>query len=47
LSSASDALLYEPWKDEALLKRSGYPRPMIDLGASRQSALTAYQASRG
>jgi deoxyribodipyrimidine photo-lyase len=47
LSSASDALLHEPWKDEALLKRSGYPRPMIDLSASRQSALSAYQASRG
>jgi deoxyribodipyrimidine photo-lyase len=46
LSSASDALLHEPWKDEALLKRSGYPRPMVDLGASRQSALAAYQASR-
>jgi deoxyribodipyrimidine photo-lyase len=47
LNSASDALLHEPWKDDALLKRSGYPRPIIDLGASRQSALAAYQASRG
>jgi deoxyribodipyrimidine photo-lyase len=47
LNGASDALLHEPWKDEALLKRSGYPRPMIDLSASRQSALDAYQASRG
>jgi deoxyribodipyrimidine photo-lyase len=47
LNDASDALLHEPWKDEALLKRSGYPRPMIDVSASRQSALSAYQASRG
>jgi deoxyribodipyrimidine photo-lyase len=47
LSSASDALLHEPWKDEGLLKRSGYPAPMIDLGQSRQAALSAYQASRG
>lgn len=47
LSSASDALLHEPWKDAALLKRSGYPAPMIDLGAARQAALAAYQASRG
>jgi deoxyribodipyrimidine photo-lyase len=47
LSSASDALLHEPWKDEALLKRSGYPSPMIDLSQTRQSALAAYQASRG
>lgn len=47
LEGASDALMHEPWKDAALLKRSGYPSPMIDLGQSRQSALSAYQASRG
>jgi deoxyribodipyrimidine photo-lyase len=47
LRDASDALLHEPWKDNSLLKRSGYPSPMIDLGESRQAALAAYQASRG
>lgn len=47
LADAPDALLHEPWKDSALLKRSGYPPPMIDLGQSRQAALDAYQASRG
>ncbi|GLQ51442.1 cryptochrome/photolyase family protein [Dyella flava] len=46
LSRAPDALLHEPWKDEALLKRSGYPHPMVDLRASRQSALATYQALR-
>lgn len=47
LRDVPDALLHEPWKDGALLKRSGYPSPMIDLGESRQAALGAYQASRG
>jgi len=37
-------LLHEPWRDAGLLKRSGYPAPMVDLGESRQDALTAYQA---
>jgi deoxyribodipyrimidine photo-lyase len=44
LAAAPLALLHEPWKDEALLKRSGYPAPMIDLGQSRQRALDAYAA---
>jgi deoxyribodipyrimidine photo-lyase len=46
LATASSALLHEPWKDAALLKRSGYPAPMVDLGASRVAALEAYQALR-
>jgi deoxyribodipyrimidine photo-lyase len=37
-------LLHEPWKDAALLRRSGYPAPMVDLGHSRQQALDAYAA---
>ncbi len=44
LAAAPLPLLHEPWKDEALLKRSGYPAPMIDLGQSRQRALDAYAA---
>jgi len=47
LRDASLPLLHEPWKDAALLKRSGYPAPMIDLGESRAAALSAYQAMRG
>ena len=46
LAEASDKLLYEPWKDPGLLKRTGYPAPMIDLSSSRQEALSAYQAMR-
>jgi len=36
------ALLHEPWKDGDLLRRSGYPAPMVELGQSRQLALDAY-----
>ncbi len=42
LADAPLALLHEPWKDEALLERSGYPAPMVDLGQSRRHALDAY-----
>ena len=44
LADASLSLLHEPWKDAALLKRSGYPAPLVDLGQSRQQALNAYGA---
>jgi deoxyribodipyrimidine photo-lyase len=44
LAEAPLALLHEPWKDADLLKRSGYPAPMVDLGQSRQRALDAYGA---
>lgn len=47
LKDALPALLHEPWKDAALLKRSGYPALMVDLEASRQAALAAFQAMRG
>ncbi|OOG56362.1 deoxyribodipyrimidine photo-lyase [Rhodanobacter sp. C03] len=47
LAEAPTAMLHEPWKDPALLKRNGYPAPMVDLGASRAEALAAYQLSRG
>jgi deoxyribodipyrimidine photo-lyase len=46
LADAPSAFLHEPWKDAGLLKRSGYPAPMVDLGASRVAALEAYQALR-
>ena len=44
LVDAPLALLHEPWRDAGLLKRSGYPAPMVDLGQSRQRALDAYGA---
>jgi deoxyribodipyrimidine photo-lyase len=47
LAGAPTALLHEPWRDPALLRRSGYPAPVVDLGESRQQALAAYQAVRG
>jgi len=46
LKDASLALLHEPWKDAGLLRRSGYPAPMVDLGQSRQQALDAYSEIR-
>lgn len=43
LAEASTALLHEPWNDPALLRRSGYPAPMVDLASSRLEALEAYR----
>jgi len=44
LAEAPLALLHEPWRDADLLRHSGYPAPMVDLGESRQLALEAYGA---
>ncbi|HEY4146179.1 deoxyribodipyrimidine photo-lyase [Pinirhizobacter sp.] len=46
LADFSIDLLHEPWKDESLRKRAGYPLPMVELGASRQDALNAFQSLR-
>lgn len=46
LADAPTKLLHEPWNDPSLLKRSGYPAPMVDLSTSRKDALAAYQQSR-
>lgn len=46
LVDAPLAQLHEPWKHPELLQRSGYPAPMIDLGASRLDALDAYERTR-
>jgi deoxyribodipyrimidine photo-lyase len=40
-------IVHEPWKDAMALARSGYPEPMVDLKASREAALAAYQAMKG
>ncbi|HEX6019936.1 MAG TPA: FAD-binding domain-containing protein, partial [Burkholderiaceae bacterium] len=47
LAEAPAGLLHEPWRDPALLARSGYPSPMVDLKASRAAALAAWQRMRG
>ncbi len=40
------SLLHEPWKDVGVMRRSGYPAPLVDLAASRWQALGAYQQLR-
>ncbi|HEY6986474.1 MAG TPA: deoxyribodipyrimidine photo-lyase [Rhodanobacteraceae bacterium] len=44
LAGFAGASIHRPWIDSARLRRAGYPRPMIDLAASRESALAAYRA---
>lgn len=46
LVAAPLPLLFEPWKDPALLRRSGYPAPMVDVGETRLAALDAWQRMR-
>lgn len=43
LADLSNDLLHEPWKDTGVLKRTGYPAPMVDLGSSREAALHAFR----
>ena len=35
--------LHAPWENPAVLKGTGYPMPIVDLAASRQRALGAYE----
>jgi deoxyribodipyrimidine photo-lyase len=49
LAGLPDAVLHAPWKQPALLRQHAprYPRePVVDLAASREMALAAYQALR-
>ncbi len=46
LAAAPDALLQQPWQDPALLRRCGYPAPVVDPHASRAAALAAYRCMR-
>lgn len=46
LAGVPTPLLLQPWRDAALLQRTGYPPPMLDLAASRAQALAAYQQLR-
>jgi deoxyribodipyrimidine photo-lyase len=44
LAGLSARQLHEPWRDPAALARCGYPQPLVDLKASRELALEAYEA---
>ncbi|HET9031787.1 MAG TPA: deoxyribodipyrimidine photo-lyase [Dokdonella sp.] len=43
LDTVSTALIHHPWTDPDVLQATGYPAPMVDLSASRTTALQAYQ----
>jgi deoxyribodipyrimidine photo-lyase len=38
--------IHQPWLDPDILRRTGYPDPIVDLRESRESALLAYQRMR-
>lgn len=44
LAALPAKLLHEPWRDPAALAACGYPAPMVDVGATREAALDAWQA---
>lgn len=46
LADVQAPLIHRPWVDNSLLVRCGYPTPMVDLDASRLSALAAYKNPR-
>lgn len=46
LRDAPGRLVHAPWEDEAFLKKSGYPKPIVDLKATREEALLVYQKSK-
>jgi deoxyribodipyrimidine photo-lyase len=46
LREAPVKTLHEPWTDPGLLKRSGYPAPILDMAVSRDDALAAYRTMR-
>ncbi|MEP6483532.1 MAG: deoxyribodipyrimidine photo-lyase [Rudaea sp.] len=46
LKSVPTKFVHEPWLDADVLAKTKYPAPMIELSASRTSALGAYQQMR-
>ena len=44
LAALPAKLLHQPWRDPAALAACGYPAPMVDVGATREAALDAWQA---
>ncbi len=47
LTDVPTRFIHQPWMDGELLRKTGYPLPMVDLRASREVALLAYQQMRG
>lgn len=43
LRGMPEKLIHTPWRDETLLKKTGYPTPMIDHNLARERALKVYQ----
>jgi deoxyribodipyrimidine photo-lyase len=46
LSDVPAPLILEPWQEAGVLRSTGYPMPMVDLGESRRAALSAYREMR-
>jgi len=46
LAGVAAPLVHQPWRDADLLRRTGYPQPMVDLRESREAALAAYRDMR-
>ena len=46
LGQVAGALIHRPWRESALLERTGYPPPMVDLAASRNTALSVWRGMR-
>ena len=44
LAALPAKLLHEPWREPAALAACSYPAPMVDVGATREAALAAWQA---
>ena len=46
LAGYEGASIHRPWADAERFARTGYPQPIVDLGASREAALAAYRACK-
>jgi deoxyribodipyrimidine photo-lyase len=46
LASYESTSIHRPWTDPERLRASGYPKPMVDLGATREAALAAYRTCK-
>ncbi len=47
LASIAAPLVHQPWHDPDLLRRSGYPAPLVDLAETRTAALAAWKSLAG
>jgi deoxyribodipyrimidine photo-lyase len=46
LAAFEGKTIHTPWADPERLRASGYPKPMVDLNASREAALAAYRSCK-